>query len=112
MSEDGLKVVKKITLDSHQKSTAWGRLMSDGSLEFELYDRDYMGGERADIYHMKPEHVDSFVARLSPLYVAKDIAVGADWFESMPLLFSSWYEFIPWFREQGIQFTHLVDMMP
>ncbi len=99
-----------ITLAAHPQATAWVRIHENGDLELELYDRDYQGTERADLYRV----ACADLVRLAGHMMAR---VGRpvrqeELLAAIQATFSSWYDLIAWLRETGVPITHHVDTMP
>ncbi|MFL9966143.1 hypothetical protein PQR02_35075 [Paraburkholderia sediminicola] len=100
--------IRTITLKSYPHCTATVQLHDDGTLVFDLYDRDYLGSDRADIYRVARDAVASLhdaMARATGERPATQEALLAAIGQRYP----TWDEAYRWLRESGVPFSHEVD---
>ncbi|KAA1015863.1 hypothetical protein FVF58_00470 [Paraburkholderia panacisoli] len=97
-----------ITLTSYPRCTATVKFENDGGLVFDLYDRDCLGSDRADMYRVAPE-------ALPGLYVAMTQTTGdipgtpAELLASIGRHYPAWHAAFSWLKNSGVPFTHEVD---
>jgi hypothetical protein len=103
--------VKEVTLPSWPKSTACARLMPDGALEFELYDRDYLKSERADIWRVEATEVGLLCAALAQR-LGESVDSADDLLDRLAHAFASWTSFKPWLLDGPWAVRHRVNPWP
>ncbi|CAB3795083.1 hypothetical protein [Pararobbsia alpina] len=100
--------LRSISLTSYPHCTATVKSEDDGGLLFDLYDRDYLGSDRADMYRVAPE-------ALPGLYLAMTQTTGdspgtpAKLLASIGRHYPAWDDAFSWLKNSGVPFTHEVD---
>jgi hypothetical protein len=69
--------------------------MPDGALEFELYDRDYLESEWADIWRVEAAEVGLLCAALAQR-LGESVDSADDFLDRLAQAFASWTSFKPW----------------
>lgn len=103
--------VKKVTLPSWPKSAAWARLMPDGALEFELYDRDYLESERVDIWRVEARATGLLFAALAQR-LGTSVDSAEDFLDALAQAFTSWTALKDWLLKGPWPVRHHVDPWP
>ncbi len=85
--------------------------MPGGTLEFELYDRDYLESERADIWRVEAADVGLLCAALTQRLGEPVDAAGAI-LDRLPQAFTSWFDLKPWLLNGVWPMHHHVDPWP
>jgi hypothetical protein len=83
-------------------------LHDDGTLVFDLYDRDYLGSDRADMYRVERDVVaslqDAMAHTAGERPATPEALLGA-----IAQHYPTWDDAYRWLRESGVPFRHEVD---
>lgn len=91
-----------------RKATGWVRLLEDGDLEFELYDREYQDSDWATMYRVAANQLP-FLFTAMTQSTGDNVDTPGELLAAIERHYPNWDEAFSWLSTSGVKFTRTDD---